>query len=290
MSTNKTFHHVWVTFDNDDHPVVIEWFNRRLIEAVNHIKTELKLRTLRDDKINVEVHGDGVAYRFTFITNFLGDAALYANIMTHINQLIDQAEQYVGIKVHFDNVDVRKNRFTITKDLGLMINSTAPIEVRDVGLAAKTLQGIRDIWVAGEPNACRKLVGKIRYYLRYCNQYKEGYEVFEEQIRRGIGKDVAIYVRTDDDQLFGRVIHDSSYDVFDLQAPIWESFKQLTDAGKVPDIFNFSKSYGNNYDFMAFMTYMLEIVDNRRISFKGFGGSEVIPYEFISSALEEVSE
>ena len=290
MTARKNYHHLYLTFDNDSHPIIIEWFNRRLVEMVNLVKDELKIRGLRMDKLDFEVQGDGTAYRLSYITNFLGDSALYAETITHLAKLIDKASPYVGIRMHWDSSDVRKNRFAITKDQGLMINSTAPIEVREVGTIAKILDGVHDIWVAGEPNACRKLVGRIRYYLRQGRQSNRSYDAFEKHSRAGIGKDVAIYVRTTDEQLFGRVIHDSSYDVVKLQEPLWEDFKMLVDAGKVPDIFNFGAAYSNNYDFIAFMHYILDSVDTRRLALKGFGGSGIIPYEFITSQLEEVSE
>lgn len=289
MSVNKTYHRVWLTFEDDEHPVVIEWFNRRLMESVEQIKKELKVRELRDDKFMVDVQGAGTTYRLTFITNFLGDMALYTAIMTHINALINLAAKYVEVKMHFDNCDVRKNRFVLTRDLGLMINSAAPIELRDVGEISKLFPGVRDIWVAGEPNACRKLVGRIRHWMRYCNQYREGFETFDHQIRKGLGKDVAIYIRTDDAPL-GRVIHADGYDALEMQAPHFNEYMAMVRLGKVPDIFNFQAAFDSNYDFYAFMEYMLETVDNRRLTYTGMGGYEVVPYEFIKLALVEVAD
>lgn len=288
MSKNKTFHHVYLTFENDEHPVIAEWFASKMSEAFKHIQAGLAASNLRDDKFKIESFGDGTMLKFSFVTNFLGDQQLYTSFMGHVLKLIEFASKYVEIKMHFESSDTRRNRFLLTQDLGLLINGEAPIELRCVGKVVKLLDPeIIDVWVAGEPNATRKAVGDIRRMLREYNHYKLGLDWFVRNLESSLGKDVAVYIRKTGD-LIGQVVHRRGYGHTNYSAEQHVVYLDAVKAGNVPDVFNLLPSKDWNFDFIAFMVTMMDIVDNRREVFKTYGGAEIVPYEFIRTTLEDI--
>lgn len=289
MSKNKTFHHVYLTFENDEHPLVAEWFASKVSEAFKVVQVGLQDGELRDDKLVIESFGASTMLKFSFITNFLGDQQLYTSFMGHVLKLIEFASKYVEIKMHFESSKTRRNRFMLTQDLGLLINGEAPIELRGVGKSAKLLdKSIVDMWVAGEPNACRKEVGRIRRMIREENNHIRGLEWFVEKVRIYMPKDVALFIRTVD-QPCGQVVYSGrAYDNSNYRDEQHVFYLDAVKAGKVPDVFNLLPSKDWNFDFIAFMVTMLDVVDNRREMFKTYGGAEVVPYEFIRITLEDI--
>lgn len=290
MSKNKTYHHVYFTFEEDGHPLIAEWFAGKISEAIRMIKPQLKLAELRDDAVEVEYHGQNTMIKLTLRTNYLGDQQVYTALMGYLLQCINTAKRYVEIKMHFECTDVRKNRMAITTDQGLMINGSSPIELRGVGNVVKALRDdVIDIWVAGEPNAAREEVGRIRQLLRYENGYKNGLDWFIDKIRFYMPKDVAMYIRTKDQPL-GMVIHGRAYDYNRWNNELDQTYMEAVKEGLVPDIFNLKASNNWYFDFIAFMEVMLDTVDNYRAAKPGRGGSELVPYEFIQHVLSEVME
>lgn len=289
MSKNKTFHHVYLTFENDEHPVIAEWFASKISGAFKVAQVGLQDGGLRDDKLVIESFGGGTMLKLSFITDFLGDQQLYTSFMGHVLKLIEFASKYVEIKMHFESSDTRRNRFMLTTDLGLLINGDAPIELRAIGKSAKLLDAsIVDMWVAGEPNACRKEVGRIRRMIREGNNYRHGLEWFIEKVRTYMPKDIALFIRTVD-QPCGQVVYGSrAYDNIDYCDVHHVVYLDAVKAGKVPDVFNLLPSKDWNFDFIAFMVTMLEVIDNRREVFKTYGGAEVVPYEYIRTTMEDI--
>lgn len=280
MAKNKTFHHVYFIIEEKDHPIIVDWFHSKLVETMNIIRAAVVESGLRSDSVTMETFRSGSMFKLTFHTNFLGDQMLYSSMMGYISRLIDMASKYVDIKMEFESTDVRKNRLVLTADQGLLINGAAPIEMRDVGLIAQQLdKKIIDMWVAGEPNATRKEVGRIRQMLRYENGYKKGLEWFIAEIKTYMPKNVALYIRTVDSPL-GQVVHcNRAYGYSELSHESHMVYLKDVESGKVPDIFNLKESHNLNFDFIAFMASMLDVVDARREKFKGFGGYEIVPSE-----------
>lgn len=288
MAKNKTFHHVYLTFENDEHPVVVDWLATKLEQCGLSIRVALDLARLRKDKLTQEMHGGGTMIKLSFITNFLGDQQLYTAYMGEILKLIDQASKYVEIKMHFEESDVRRNRFMLTRDLGLLINGSTPIEMRCVGKVVKLLDPtINDVWVAGEPNATRKAVGDISRMLREYNHHILGFDWFVRNLESSLSKDVAVYIRKVDDTI-GQVVHARGYDQVDYKDERHLTYLDAVKAGKVPDVFNLQKSKDWNFDFIAFMVTMLEAIDDRRQAFKTYGGADVVPYEYIRTTMEDI--
>lgn len=289
MSKNKTFHHVYLTFENDEHPLVAEWFASKVNDAFKHARAGLAAGGLRNHTFDIETFGANTMLKLSFVTNFLGDQQLYTSFMGHVLKLIEFASKYVEIKMHFESSDTRRNRFMLTHDLGLLINGEAPIELRGVGKSAKLLDAsIVDMWVAGEPNACRKEVGRIRRMIREENNHIRGLEWFVENVRIYMPKDVALFIRTVD-QPCGQVVHaDRTYSVSSYSDEQHVVYLDAVKAGNVPDVFNLLPSKDWNFDFIAFMVTMMDIVDNRREMFNTYGGAEIVPYEFIRTTLEDI--
>jgi len=291
MSKNKTDHHVTYTFENDDHPIVIEWFGKKLLELQDVVKLRLGQDGCRQDKFRVESFGNGTMVKLTFITNFLGDEQLYTSLMGYINHLIGVASQYVEIKTYFECNDTRRNRFALFNDFGLMIKRNAPLEVRNIGNAAYNIgNGVNGVWVAGEPNTVRKVVGRIRYLLRTGNQnVRFGYDKFVEAVKPFLGKDTAVYV-TCKDAVWGEVIHDNGYSAASWHDPFIGGYAELIEAGKVPDVFDLVSAKDNYFDFPAFMAVILERVDQLRKEYPRHVGWVNIPNEFIQSVLKEITD
>ncbi len=289
MSKNKQTHAVHFFFANNDHPVIVEWFNNKLNKIVESISVELMGSYLRPDAVKVETNQDRTVVKLSFITNFLGNQQLYTSLMGYILSLIDKASPYVEIKMYFECTDKRYNRFGITSDMGLMINGHRPIELRDVGTVAKLLsKEVVDIWVAGEPNACRKEVGRIRHLIRTENNHRRGLADIIDELRMYMSKDVALYIRTTDAPL-GMVIHcDRLYENINWCDEGQERYIKAVVDKQVPDIYGIEESNDWNFDFSAFMEVMLDLIDARRECFQGYGGHEVVPFEYISGVMADI--
>lgn len=289
MSTNKTYHHVYLTFA-EDHPLISDWFGARLKDMWVNVRVALRSSGLHLDAVRVETLSRKGTFKITFQTNYLGDQLVYTTCMGYVLTLIDMAKRYVEIKLNFDNNDVRKGRFNISSDYGLMINGKSPIEMRFVGDIVRLMdEQIVDIWVTGEPNATRKEVGRIRNYLRYENGYEGGLDKFIESIRTHMSKDVVLYIRTKD-QGFGMVVHGLAYDHIPWNNGDMKVYFTAVQEGKVPDIFNLRESYNYNFDFIAFMEMMLNHIDRLRKEKPGMGGFEIVPSEYIQKVLQQVME
>ncbi|ABY63243.1 hypothetical protein ST201phi2-1p419 [Pseudomonas phage 201phi2-1] len=291
MSKNKTFHSVTYTFENDDHPIVIEWFGKKMLELQQIVKVHLADNTIRQDKFKVEFFGNGTMVKLTFITNFLGDEQLYTSLMGYVNHLIGVASQYVEIKTYFECNDTRRNRFALFNDFGLMIKRNAPLEVRSVGNVAYNIgNDVNGVWVAGEPNLVRKVVGRIRYLLRSGNKnVRFGYDKFIKEVKLFLGKDAAVYV-TREGAGWGEVIHDDGYSAASWQDPFLSGYVELIEAGKAPDVFDLVGAKDNYFDFPAFMAVILERVEQLRQEKPRQGGWVNIPNEFIQSVLKEITD